>query len=63
MKKKILCSFILCLLFLSGCGKVSEKDVVNKFEKKLMMFLLHMKKMINIRLFLLIQLTRMSKLF
>ena len=34
MKKKILCSFILCLLFLSGCGKVSEKDVVNKFEKK-----------------------------
>ena len=34
MKKKLFYVLLLGLLVLSGCGKVSEKDVLNNFEKK-----------------------------
>ena len=34
MRKKFFCVFVLGLLFLTGCGKMSEKDVLNNFEKK-----------------------------
>ena len=34
MKKKLFYVFTLGLLVLSGCGKVSEEDVLNNFEKK-----------------------------
>lgn len=34
MKRKLFYVLTLGLLFLSGCGKVSEKEVLNNFEKK-----------------------------
>ena len=33
MKKKLFCILTLGLLVLSGCGKMSEKEVLNNFEK------------------------------
>ena len=32
MKKRLFCMLVLCSLALSGCGKVSDKDILNKFE-------------------------------
>ena len=34
MKKKMLFLLILGLFILSGCGKVSEKDIIKEFSKK-----------------------------
>lgn len=34
MKKKLFFILTLGLILLSGCGKVSEKDIINSFEKK-----------------------------
>lgn len=34
MKKIVFCLLVVCL-FLTGCGKTSEKDIVNRLDKKI----------------------------